>query len=162
MKSLIVVPNRCTGCHRCEMSCSFVHFKTMNPSKSAIHVIRVDHAPIDAPIFCVQCGLCIDVCPAKAISRNNKTQAVVVDYEKCTGCGNCVNVCPYGAVTVDPVTKKAIKCDLCGGNPECVKICPESVLQYLESNAASHYKRMTYANLQRMELKPLIPYPRKG
>jgi len=85
-----------------------------------------------------------------------------VDYEKCTGCGNCVNVCPYGAVTVDPVTKKAIKCDLCGGNPECVKICPESVLQYLESNAASHYKRMTYANLQRMELKPLIPYPRKG
>ena len=162
MKSLIVVPNRCTGCHRCELSCSFAHFKTMSPARSAIHVIRVDHAPIDTPLLCVQCGLCIDVCPAGALSRDNRTQAVVVDYEKCTGCGNCVHTCPFGAVTLDIVSKKAIKCDLCGGDPECAKICPENVLQYIEAERASYYKRIAFANFQRMDLKPLFPYPRKG
>lgn len=162
MKSLIVVPNRCTGCHRCELSCSFVHFKTMSPVRSAIHVIRIDHAPIDTAIFCVHCGLCMDVCPTGALSRDNKTQAVVVEYEKCGGCGNCVHVCPFGAVTLDMVAKKAIKCDLCGGDPECVKICPENALQYIDAEKASHYKRIAFANLQRMELKPLVPYPRRG
>jgi Fe-S-cluster-containing hydrogenase component 2 len=104
----------------------------------------------------------MDVCPTGALSRDNKTQAVVVEYEKCGGCGNCVHVCPFGAVTLDMVAKKAIKCDLCGGDPECVKICPENALQYIDAEKASHYKRIAFANLQRMELKPLVPYPRRG
>lgn len=162
MKVLVAVPERCTGCERCELVCSLVHFKTMSPSKSAIHVVRVHHAPIDAPIFCVQCGLCIDVCPVGALSRDKKTGAVIVDYGLCTGCESCVSVCPYGAITVDRAIRKAIKCDLCGGDPKCVKICPEGVLQYVDANKASYYKRLTYASLQRVELKPLIPYPRKG
>jgi len=134
----------------------------MNPARSAIHVIRVGHAPIDAPIFCIQCGLCIDVCPSKAISRDNKTQAVVVDREKCSGCGYCVHVCPFGAVTLDPLTNKAVKCDLCGGDPQCVKFCPENALGYVDSNKAAKIKRYFFARIQEKERRPLAPYPRGG
>ncbi|NJE13167.1 4Fe-4S dicluster domain-containing protein [Thermococcus sp. LS2] len=162
MKSLVVVPDRCTGCYRCELICSFVHFKTISPAKSAIRVVRKDHAPVDVPIFCIQCGLCIGVCPVNALSRDPKTQAVVVDKEKCIGCGRCVYVCPYGAVTLDPETRKAVKCDLCGGDPQCVKICPENAIQYVDVNKASHFKRVAFANLWRKEITPLVPYPRRG
>lgn len=162
MKSLVVAPDKCTGCHRCEMACSFAKFKTISPAKSAIHVVRKHHAPVDTPMFCTQCGLCIDVCPADALSRDPETQAVVVDREKCVGCENCVATCPYGVITVDPEKEKAIKCDHCGGDPECVKMCPENALQYLDVNKASYFKRMAFANLWKKKLTPPIPYPRGG
>ena len=36
---------------------------------------------------CIQCGVCVDVCPADALAMD---QSVVVDRERCTGCGQCV------------------------------------------------------------------------
>mgnify|MGYP000220982618 CR=1 FL=1 len=161
VKVLTVIPDKCTGCQRCMLACSLRHFKTMNPLFSAIHVVRVDHEPIDAPIYCIQCGLCINVCPVNALSRDAKTGAVVVDREKCTGCGNCVAVCPIGAITLDPKEKKAVKCDLCGGDPACIKVCPEGALKFIEAPEAAFYKRFFAARLQRKELVPLIPYPRR-
>jgi carbon-monoxide dehydrogenase iron sulfur subunit len=117
LKILVVIPDRCVGCRRCELYCSFKFYKTHNPARSRIHVIRSEPY-IDAPIICLQCGLCIDSCPSGAISRNMKTGAIVVNEEKCTGCGLCVPSCPIGMIKVDPVTNVAIKCDLCGGDPE--------------------------------------------
>jgi len=82
-----------------------------------------------------------------------------IDAEKCTGCGQCVHVCPYGVATIDPASKKASICDLCGGEPECVKICPENALIYVDSEKAAVYKRLTFSRLQRKELTPYAPYP---
>ena len=31
----------------------------------------------------------------------------------------------------DPETKKATKCDLCAGDPQCVKVCPSGALSYV-------------------------------
>ena len=36
---------------------------------------------------------------------------------------NCVTACVYGGIAIDPRTKKAIKCDLCNGDPACAKAC---------------------------------------
>ena len=36
---------------------------------------------------------------------------------------NCVTACIYGGIAIDPQTKKAVKCDLCNGDPACVKAC---------------------------------------
>lgn len=110
-------------------------------------------------MFCAQCGLCIGACPLNAIKRDLKTGAIIVDEEKCTGCGQCVHVCPYGVATIDPASKKASICDLCGGEPECVKICPENALIYVDSEKAAVYKRLTFSRLQRKELTPYAPYP---
>jgi Fe-S-cluster-containing dehydrogenase component len=38
--------------------------------------------------------------------------------------------CPYGAIFADPKTGAITKCDLCGGDPMCVKVCPKHVIMY--------------------------------
>lgn len=157
MKTLVTSLSKCTGCRICELACSYKHFKVMSPARSRIHVVRMEHEPIDAPIYCIQCGLCVDACPFDAISRDLKTGAIRVDADKCAGCGMCVHVCPYGAASIDPESGKALICDLCGGDPECVKACPEGVLLYVDSAEAAKYKRLTFSKLQRKELTPRMP-----
>jgi Flp pilus assembly CpaF family ATPase len=51
-----------------------------------------------------------------------------VDPEKCDGCGECF--CPYGALEIKGYARK---CDLCGGDPQCVKVCVKGLK--LEKNA---------------------------
>ena len=158
LRCLNVIPELCTGCHRCELICSLAHFGVFNRARGRIWVVRKDYT--DAVIFCNQCGLCMDACPLKIITRDKKTGAVVVDEEKCTGCGQCVATCPYGAVTIDPIKRIALKCDLCGGEPKCVDQCPENCLLYIDTEKTAHFKRLLFAKLQRKETIPPIPYPR--
>lgn len=158
MKTLVVVPDRCVGCERCKLYCSFRFYRTHNPSRSRIQVIRSEPY-IDAPIVCLQCGLCMSACPRDAMSRNAKTGAIVVDQKKCGGCGLCVPSCPIGMMRIDPVTHVAIKCDLCGGEPECAKKCPEGALQYIDAEKAAYYRRKTFAKLFKKEAVPLKPFP---
>jgi Fe-S-cluster-containing hydrogenase component 2 len=40
-------------------------------------------------------------------------------------------VCPIGGINIDPVTHVANKCDLCAGDPECVKLCDPEALSYI-------------------------------
>lgn len=70
-----------------------------------------------------------------------KTGAVIVNADKCIGCGFCVGSCPWGLVAIDPHTRKAIKCDLCGGDPACVKECPENALLFTDLNEAALARR---------------------
>ena len=111
-------------------------------------MVRLHHQPVDAPIFCLQCGLCMASCPVNAIERDPKTGAIIVREEKCIGCGNCVHTCPYGAASLDPATGKALICDLCGGDPACVKACPVDALKYLDADQAAKYKRINFSKLQ--------------
>lgn len=46
---------------------------------------------------CINCGACVDECPADAISEGDERH--VIDPELCTDCGNCVEVCPTEAIS---------------------------------------------------------------
>jgi len=56
--------------------------------------------------ICKGCGLCIDVCPQKAMGfaghMNSRGfhPAVVVDPESCTGCAQCALMCPDVCITI--------------------------------------------------------------
>ena len=52
------------------------------------------------------------------------------DTDTCTECGICVKVCKYNAIKVGEA--KALVCDLCGGDPQCVARCPTGALEYVE------------------------------
>jgi len=57
---------------------------------------------------CISCGVCINACPAKAISIHfNK---VVIDYTRCISCFCCQEVCPSAAIKV----KKSILARMIG------------------------------------------------
>lgn len=54
-----------------------------------------------------------------------------VDREKCLGvdkCWRCAEICEdqFGSgMSFDPIDRKSQVCSRCGGDPECVKVCPE-------------------------------------
>jgi len=146
-KSLIVDPKKCTGCHRCELWCSFKNYNVINPFLSRIKIISKRDTPLDLPIVCSQCGICISACPVKAIKRDKKTGAVIIDKKKCIGCGQCVAVCPYGMISIDLNNKTAIKCDLCGGKPECVEHCNTGAIRYVTVDKIADSRRELYAGM---------------
>jgi uncharacterized Fe-S center protein len=45
---------------------------------------------------CTNCGICLDYCPAQAITQQDGS--AVIDEKKCIGCGECLVVCKPGAV----------------------------------------------------------------
>jgi Fe-S-cluster-containing hydrogenase component 2 len=73
----------------------------------------------------------------KAISRNPKTNAVVINRELCIGCRICLFECPFGAPSIDPIGKVAVNCDLCNGYPKCVEWCPTQAIEYIPADKES-------------------------
>ncbi len=87
----------------CPLSCVWCH----NPeSKKASVEISFD------PKTCIDCGACRDICPEKALSKDNR---YYIDRNKCNLCFLCVDACPSGALdrvgksmSVDDIIKKIL------------------------------------------------------
>ena len=56
----------------------------------------------------------------------------VHDPEKCVLCQACVAACPI-AGSLRVFEGELLKCDLCGGDPQCVKYCPTDALNLREA-----------------------------
>jgi len=142
-KLLTVVPERCTGCLVCELVCSFYHTKEFNPERSRIDILRDEENGINIPVICRQCArpLCQEACPSDAIHRDEETGAMSVDGSKCIGCRLCIAACPFGAPSVDPTTMLTTICDLCRGDPRCVRYCPRDAVLYVRPDRISLVRR---------------------
>ena len=124
-KILDIKAELCTGCLICVNFCSFFHEKAIWHSRTRIWILSDgDDGPF-TPNHCRQCddAPCAEVCPVEAITLDVDTGAWIVDSEECIGCEACVDACQYGAIFVDDAGV-AVKCDLCGGAPECALNCP--------------------------------------
>jgi carbon-monoxide dehydrogenase iron sulfur subunit len=135
-KVLQIDIDKCCGCRMCEVACSLKNTGQSNPTRSRIRVIRYEKTGEFhnfVPMVCQQCSdpLCMEACPVNAISRNQETGAIVVDPDTCVGCRVCTIACPIGGVNMDPVTDVALKCELCDGDPECVKYCYLEALTFV-------------------------------
>lgn len=135
MKAITVNSQKCVGCRICEQWCSVGHFNVVSHRKSRISVIRSSDY-MNSPLVCRQCTdtPCIDACPyeIRALSKDASTGAVLVNEESCSGCGKCIRACPHGAIKKHPAYKFVLVCNLCGGDPLCVKHCPEQAVNYTE------------------------------
>ena len=136
-KLLIFNVAKCTGCKTCEMACSLTQTGVCNPASSRRRVIHFDEVILDVPMQCQQCDdpACMNICPTKAIYLDDATGAKILNQDKCIGCKMCMIACPFGAITVDPVTRQVVKCDLCEGDPVCAKFCPTGALEYVTADA---------------------------
>jgi Fe-S-cluster-containing hydrogenase component 2 len=142
-KTLYIDYQKCTGCRLCELVCAVFHDGISNPARSRIKVMKWEAEGLYIPMTCQQCqdAPCLNVCPVKAISRDEELGRVFVDYDVCIGCRSCVAVCPFGAMNFNIKDKQVFKCDLCDGEPQCVRFCEEKAIDYLEMDDVSIYKK---------------------
>ena len=130
MKYLFVDREACTGCNACQTACSQYHENGVyRPSLSRIHVRRYKSI-VDVPIICWHCedAPCVQACPVtptKSIVKNKETNVIVLDEKTCLGatCNKCMEACPAQYLRRHPDTAKPMFCDLCGGDPQCVRAC---------------------------------------
>ena len=78
--------------------------------------------------ICVKCRKCIDVCPRNAI-------VVIHDPTRANACKKCIKYC----IQIKNVTCKpediCIDCELCNGCGECVPVCPEKAISWVEEKS---------------------------
>jgi len=138
VKRIRVRADICSGCRACQVACVAEHDGRFGIAAARIRVIKDETCGIDRPEVCRLCRnpRCVEACPIGALYKDEVTGAVLVRSEDCTGCGSCVDACPFGMASLHPETGLAIICDLCGGDPECVKRCATGAITYADS--ASH------------------------
>ncbi len=138
-KALFIDSEKCTSCLQCEMACSFENEGNFNPARSRIKIFEFEHGRYAIPYTCTQCeqAWCMKACPVTALTRNPITNAVEVNEATCVGCKVCTLACPYGTINYQPASGKVIKCDLCGGDPACAKVCPTDAITYIEIKNAT-------------------------
>lgn len=143
MKFLYTYPEKCTGCRECSLACSLGKFGECNPKKSAIIVVRDEFRKYEFPIVCFQCDdpVCLKFCHQNAYSIENGV--VVKDDDRCISCRMCAVLCPYNAITT--MDGEIIKCDLCDGDPKCVKYCSTGAVQYLDETEELEKRRKALA-----------------
>lgn len=143
MGVLLISPEKCTGCRACELACSFAHEEEFNPTRSRVSVLPLKDGEGAVPVMCLQCeqAACVTACPQHAIHEDVQTGARVVNNTRCVECKMCMHVCPFGCTSYDSVGRRIIKCDLCGGDPQCAKVCPSGAIRSVERTTLSIARR---------------------
>jgi len=147
MRSLSIQPEKCTGCLQCEMACSYENEGVFNPARSRIKVFTFHQEGRFVPYTCTQCdeAWCMKACPVEAIVINPETGSKDVLENVCVGCKVCTIACPFGTVNYNSATGKVIKCDLCGGDPQCASACPTEAITYIDAEMTGLDKMRSWA-----------------
>ncbi len=163
-KILMINHEKCTGCRLCELVCPVFHDGVSNPTRSRINIIKWEAEGLYIPMSCQQCedAPCMTICPVKAISRDQELDYVKIDYNVCIGCRSCVAVCPFGAMGFNVKDKKVFKCDLCEGDPQCVRFCEVKAVEYVDANRINILKRREAAYKQSIAQKKALDLKTKN
>jgi Fe-S-cluster-containing dehydrogenase component len=130
-RCILFDPAKCTGCGTCEMICSTRNVARVAPASASVRVITDENRGRNLAVLCQHCRkpLCLEACPTRAIEKGEDGIVRINDIF-CVDCGLCTMACPEAAPLKDPVSLEIRKCDLCEGDPLCVRHCPEEALTW--------------------------------
>jgi Fe-S-cluster-containing hydrogenase component 2 len=145
MKKIIIHSEKCTGCRLCESICVLYNEKMNDLSRSRIRILKKHSLGLSAPIVCLQCKKppCLKACPVDAIKKESNG-LVRIDEELCIGCEACISQCPFGVMMALP--DKVVKCELCNGDPQCVKYCATGAIEYRDPETVIQQRRIRNMN----------------
>lgn len=140
MKRLYIDLEICYKCKECTAKCDYFY----HPENKGITTLLEKATHI---LVCRKCeeAPCVKACPNEALEK--QPDGSLKRYSmRCTGCKTCTLACPFGAIYPEVVPYLTSQCDHClkglkegshpvdgmGELPECVKICPEKAVQYIE------------------------------
>ncbi len=124
---------KCTGCFSCVVTCSFAHTQRFSMN-AKIHIKKDKHEGKYEIHVCRQCedAPCVEVCPVAALEQDPETGLVLFFAENCIACRQCIEACPFKAVFFNEEENIVEKCDLCGGEPMCAKVCTTGAITFDE------------------------------
>lgn len=120
---IAVDKTKCTGCLLCEITCSLCHYGEIQREMSAVRVQLSDlDQGLHRPVLCRQCRkMTCQTSTGRDADTSLKTRFFWEhDPEKKAAC-------PFNALF--SFNGRLIHCDLCQGDPECVKSCPTGALK---------------------------------
>lgn len=140
---LLTKKSLCTGCRACEVACVVQHEGYFGTDQSRIKITKIDSEGIDVPNVCRLCAHpgCVSSCPTHALHQDEETGTIQLTKKDCIGCADCVDGCPFGVVTLHPDSGYPLICDLCEGDPSCVKRCAPGAILFGERHALAQEKR---------------------
>ena len=104
------------------MVCSLFHFRIINTEKSAIRIHKDDlDTSLNTPVLCHQCK--------KMKCLNGEKVMEAQERKKFIWNKTRAERCPFNALSV--LEEEAFHCNLCGGNPQCVKVCTPGAIQVI-------------------------------
>ncbi len=156
-KLLLVNMDKCTGCKQCSLACSLIKEDLFDSARGRIKILKKEDIALGLQLLCEQCEShpCVASCPNGALSRNEVTGIITVNERLCTSQGACVDACIYHAIRLHPETKKPMFCDLCGGDPYCVKHCVPEALQWVDKTEANLKEKRKYRSTRMNMYKEL-------
>ena len=141
MKKVYVNEKWCLGCHLCEYYCAFANSSEKDMARALKDIkirpkIKIEEKDgVSFAVSCRHCNepLCVKGCISGALTILNGI--ITINHDRCVSCYTCILSCPYGAVS--PSEDGAVeKCELCvkntGGEPACVKGCPNGAIVFEE------------------------------
>ncbi len=143
MKRIEVREELCSGCRACEVACVVWHEGCFGTATARIRVTKIEPLGLDHPHVCRLCRRppCVTACPTQALYKDETTGVVLLRPDDCIGCSACMDAGPFGMAALHPETGLALVCDLCGGDPACVKRCATGAIVYDEAGAGARAKR---------------------
>lgn len=69
--------------------------------KSGVKIQLLSEDIVRNAAKCTDCGLCVPICPVKALETDPKTREVVFHEDKCIACELCVKICPAHAMEIN-------------------------------------------------------------